>query len=388
MRYDLIIENGRVIDFTTRTERQETLYIVDGKIVSPPPAGLQVNAVQHIDATDKLVLPGFIDEHAHYNYEGNNVGVNADILSPASGVTTVVDAGTAGWANYELFHKATIIRSVTRILSYLHVSTYGNHSFCDPEENHDPRNFNEQKIIALFEKYPETLRGLKVRMCRETTTGLGLAPLEKAIEIAEKIRDRGIFCPVVAHFSELPEDSSLEGILQLLRQGDVFAHVFQNKGETIFDNQMKVKNCVWKAKEKGVLFDNCHGRIHWSLAGISAAVQDGFLPDLISSDVIRESTFVYPGFSLLHAMNACYAAGMDLVDIFARVTVNAAAALGKSNEIGSLAVGRSADIVVVDMMPTQKRIYDRFNDEIMAKELIVPLLTIRNGEIVFRQMFF
>ncbi len=388
MHYDLIIENGTTIDFTSRSLRQENIYIRAGKIVAPPPAGENVTAVQHIDASGKFVVPGLIDGHAHYNYEGSNIGVNADIISPASGVTSVVDAGTCGCANYELFHKATIARSVTDIRAFLHVSSFGVHSFCDPEENHDPRNFEEEKIIALFEKYPATIRGLKVRICKETTSQLGLSPLIRAIEISEKLQQQGFHCPVDTHYSDLPDGVFLKDILQLLRKGDILVHVFQNKGETIFTEDMGIKEEVWQARQKGILFDNCHGRVHWSLAGLKAAVEHNFLPDLISSDVIRASTFIYPGFSLLHAMNACYAAGMEPIDIFARVTVNAARVLGLSDELGSLACGRSADVAIFDLMPCKKRLYDRFDGELTTEKLLVPLLTVRNGEVVFRQMFF
>lgn len=388
MIYDLIIENGNTIDFASHRIQQETIYISTGQISPPPDPGTPIDAIQRINATGKFVLPGFIDEHTHLNFDGSNIGTNADILCPASGVTTAVDAGTTGFANYELFHKANIVRATTGILAYLHVSPFGVHSSCHHEEIHDPQDFNEQRIIALFEKYPGHLCGLKVRISKATTSGLGLAPVLRAIEISEHIQKKGLHCPVVTHYSDLPEDVSLSDILNVLRKGDILAHVFQNHGETVFDEKMKIKACLWRAQEKGVLFDNCQGRIHWSLDGLKAAVRENFLPDLISSDVIRESTFIYPGFSLLHAMNACYAVGMDLVDIFKRVTVNAAQALGKSDKMGSLAVGRSADVVVVDLMPCARKIYDRFGGEVNTEQLIVPLMTVRNGEIVFRQMFF
>ncbi len=386
--YDLIIENGETFDFGTRWQQQETVYIADGRICPPPAPGTEVDAVQRIDAAGKFVLPGFIDEHSHVNYQGSNIGANADILCPSSGVTTVVDGGTTGYANFELFHRANILGATTRILAYLHVSPFGVHSSCLHEENHDPVDFNESRILALFEKYPEQLRGLKVRISKATTSGMGLAPVLRSVEIAEKIAAAGYHCPVVVHYADAPADAPLSDFLDILRKGDIVAHVFQNYGETIFDAQMKIKDCMRRAREKGVIFDNCHGRIHWSLANLQAAVREHFLPDIISSDVIRESVFIYPGFSVLHAMNACYAAGMSLMDIFRMVTVNPARALGKSDALGSLAPGRAADVVVADLMPAKKRIYDRFGGEVMLDELIVPLMTVRNGEIVFRQMFF
>ncbi len=386
--YDLIIEHGEVFDFETLQSRQETLYIANGRIRPAPEPGAKTEAVQRIDATGKFVLPGFIDEHAHVNYGGSNIGANADILCPPSGVTTVVDGGTAGYANFDLFHRGNITGAVTRILAYLHVSPYGVHSSCLHEENHDPVDFNEPRIIEMFEKYPERLRGLKVRVSKATTSGMGFAPVRRAIEISEKITASGLHCPVAVHYADAPEDAPLSEFLDILRTGDIVAHVFQNHGETIFDERMRIKDCVRRAREKGVLFDNCHGRIHWSLANLRAAVREDFLPDVISSDVIRESVCIYPGFSVLHAMNACYACGMKLPDIFKMVTVNPARALGKSGELGALTPGGEADVTVVDIMPCKKRIYDRYGGETTMEELIVPLMTVRKGEIIFRQMFF
>ncbi len=386
--YDLIIENGETVDFDTLQTRTETIYIAEGRICPAPEPGAKVEAVQRIDATGKFVLPGFIDEHAHVNYHGSNVGANADILCPSSGVTTVVDGGTAGHANYELFHRANILATSTRILAYLHVSPYGVHSSCLHEENHDPVDFNESRIMALFEKYPQQLRGLKVRISKATTSGLGLAPVRRAIEISEKIKARGHHCPVVIHYADAPADAPLKDFLEILRKGDIVAHIFQNHGETVFDEQMRIKECMWTAREKGVIFDNCHGRVHWALANLQAAVSQKFLPDIISSDVIRESVFLYPGFSLLHAMNACYAGGMTPLEIFKMVTVNPAKALNMSDELASLAPGRVADVVVADLMPCKKRIYDRFGGEKILDKIILPLMTVREGEIIFRQMFF
>ncbi len=388
MKYDLIIENGNTIDFSSGEIACKTVYVADGKIAAPPEPGADAEGIQIIDAAGKFVLPGFIDEHTHLNYDGSNIGANADILCPPSGVTTGVDAGTAGFTNYELFHKTNVIQSVTGVLSYLHVSSFGVHSSCRHEEVHDPADFNEQKIIAMVEKYPEYIRGLKVRVSKGTTAAYGLKPVERAIEIAEKIKTKGYHCPLAVHYSDLPDDVSLADFLGVLRKGDVVAHFLQNIGETIFDEQMKIKECVWKAREKGVIFDNCQGRIHWSINNLKAAVAEGFLPDVISSDVIRESTYILPGFSLLHAMNACFAVGMKLADIFRCVTVNPARVLGKEEQLGSLDTGRAADVVVVDLMDCKKKIYDRFDTEIMTDQLIVPVMTVKNGEIVFRQMFF
>lgn len=387
MKYDYIIKNGQLADFDAMTFVKGDIYIKDGYIVEPADGDV-AEATEVVDADGKYVLPGLIDEHGHFNYQGSNIGTNPDLVCPASGVTTAVDAGTCGFANFELFQKANVSRFTTDLLAYLHVSPYGVHSSIVHEEEHDPVDFKEDKIIPLFEKYSDTIRGLKVRMSKETTSGLGTRPLVRAIEIADKLESRGFHAPVDMHFSALPDDSSVEEIVKILRPGDIFTHVFQNKGETVFDKEGRVRDCVKAARKRGVLFDCCNGRIHWSFNNLKAAIADGFLPDIISSDIIRESTFIRPGFSLMHAMNTLFISGMELIDIFRAVTLNPARVLKIEDRAASLAPGREADVAIIDVMKTPVHFFDRFDTEIDAEEVLVPLMTIKYGESVFRQIYF
>ena len=388
MKYDYVISNGTLVDFERMQTQIGTVYVKGGRIAPPPEHGFEFETAQTIDADGKYVLPGLIDEHAHFNYDGSNIGANADLICPPAGVTTAVDGGTAGPANFELFQKANISRYVTSIKAYVNLSPYGVHSSYLHEEDLDPADFNEEQLIALFEKYPKTIRGLKIRMCKATLGNYGITPLTRAVNIAEKIRTLGHHCPIAMHFSDLPEDVSLAALLEQLRPGDIFTHVFQNKGETIFDERMRVKECVRNARDRGVLFDTCNGRIHWSFKNMRAAVGEGFLPDIISSDIIRESAFLFPSFSLTHAMCTLLAIGMDELSILKAVTYSPAKALGLLGEAGTLNVGAPADIAVLDVASNEREFIDRFGGTVIPDRVFLPLLTIRAGEPVFRQIFF
>lgn len=390
MQYDFIIKNGTIVDFETMTVSKKDILVKDGKIASVTEQIKESEEKQAfvIDASGKYVLPGLIDEHTHLNYMNNAMGANADLLCIPSGITTAFDAGTAGWSNFDGFYQTNIMRSTTSIKAYLHAAPYGMMCGCIHQENHDSVDFDEEKIRKVFEKYPNVLKGIKIRMCRETLGSLGYAPLERAVEIASHIEETGAFCKVVVHVHDLPESVSIPGILERLRAGDLFVHVFQPTGETVFDEEGHIRECVREARARGVLMDCSNGRPHWTFETLRQALAEGFYPDIISSDVIRFSQFLSPGFSLLHAMAVCSCAGWDTLEILKRVTYNPAKYLGILDEAGMLEVGKPADICIMDIRDTEQIFYDMHGGSCKGNKLFVPLLTMKEGEIVFRQIFY
>lgn len=383
--YDFIIKNGSLVDFATGETRPGDVYVKNGRIVPPGSHGPD-EAAEIFDATGKYVLPGLIDSHAHVHFDGNN-GAHADILCPPSGVTTVVDGGSTGWQTYPLFGSLNPVRYMTTVKSFLHLAPFG---VIDTlrTETHDPADFDEEKILRTVANHPDDILGLKIRMDARTLERFGTQPLEKAVAIADKANAAGFRCIINAHYANLPDGLDVSDILATLRPGDIFVHAFQNRGQTIFDADGNVFECAKIARKRGVIFDCCTGRIHWSFANIANALVDGFPPDIISSDIIRESCFVKPGFSLIHAMTAFLACGMNEVDILRTVTVNPARLLGLNHEAGSLEAGRRADIAVMDVVDGSVPLFDRFGGAKTASRIFLPLMTVKNGEIVFRQIFF
>lgn len=387
MNCDFIIKNGTVFDSAAGTFYKKDIYVNDGMLVSEqleePYIGKTV-----IDAKGKYVLPGLIDEHAHLHLHGSMIGANADTVCIPNGVTTAVDGGTTGASGFELFYNSNIIRYEADVMSYLNVSTFGNKSLCKHEEDHDPADFREDLIIKLFKKYPETLRGLKVRMCKATLGNYGITPLLKAISISEKLQKMGYHCPVVVHYDDLPENVSVKELFNTLRPGDIAAHIYQTKGETIFDSNSRVLSCIKEAQQRGVIMDDCHGRVHWSFEHLTNAFAEGFYPDIVSSDLVRISEYVRPGFSLGHAMCVLSAAGLSTEKIIKAVTYNPAAALGILNKAGTLEVGTVADIAIMDIVDTNIEFADNYGGKMKGNKMFIPLLTMREGRVAYRQIFF
>ena len=147
------IRQGRLYDPRIGKTVQKDLFLANGKFLYDEremPAG----PVQTIDAANCFLTPGLIDYHTHYFYQGSENGVNADASSFCMGITTAVDGGTAGAGNFELFHSTIMTRSSVRLLSYLLVASGGQSNDRYPE-NLDPRYFDEEKILELFQRYPQ-----------------------------------------------------------------------------------------------------------------------------------------------------------------------------------------------------------------------------------------
>lgn len=384
-KIDTIIRGGQVFDSEKGLFEKNDMGILNGRFTAVEP---DAEAASEISAEGYYVVPGLIDEHAHLNLYGTIIGANADTVCIPGGVTTACDGGTCGASNFEQFYMSNILRYETTVYAYLNVSTFGNKSLCKHEEDHDPADFREDLITRLFEKYPETLKGLKVRMCRGTLGDHGMAPLREGIAISERLKDKGFDCPVAIHYDDLPANVSVEELFDAMRPGDVIAHVFQTKAETIFDENGKIKDCVWRAKERGVYLDDCHGRVHWSYPNLQNAFSQGLYPDIISSDLVRVSEYTRPGFSLLYAMAVNSAAGMPVEKILQSVTLSPAKALGIESKAGVIREGAPADLAILDIQDNKKAMTDHYGNTVPGNKLFVPLMTIKNGRTAYRQIFF
>ena len=385
-KIDMIIRNGQVFDSVNAKFEKKDIGIYQGVFVA---LDEDTQSNNEVDAEGNYVVPGIIDEHAHLNLYGTIIGANADTVCIPNGVTTACDGGTCGASNFEQFYMSNIVRYESTVYSYLNVSTFGNKSLCKHEEDHDPADFREDLIDRLFEKYPQVLRGLKVRMCKGTLGDHGMSPLYAGIEMSERLKAKGYHCPVAIHYDDLPENVTVKELFETMRKDDVIAHVFQTKAETIFDENGKIKDCVWDAKKRGVYMDDCHGRVHWSYPNLQNAFSQGFYPDIISSDLVRVSEYTRPGFSLLYAMSVNSAAGMPTEKILQSVTYTPAKALGIEEKAGVIREGAPADVAILDIRDVKDKTFtDNYGNSISGNKLFVPLMTVKGGRTAYRQIFF
>ena len=377
--YNYVIKNGRVYDPLKGFMENRDIYIENGRLKESFPGP----ECQVIDAKGCYVAPGFIDYHVHYFKGGAENGVNADAASFPCGVTTAVDAGTCGASSYEIFQKAVIDRSDVRLLAQLLVASGGQLTSRDTE-NLDPELMDVKRIKELFRTYPNTLTGLKIRLSANIASPeTAKASLKKAVELGEELG-----CNLVVHITD--PAMNLEKMASILRKGDVICHAYQNKGkETILDRNKNVREGILRARERGVLFDACNGKNNFDLKVAQTAIEQGFYPDIISSDVNTVSYYQGVLHSLPRVLSKYLTFGMSLEHILDAAVLMPARLIGRE-DLASLKPGTEADLVIfkVEEREITYRDWTDGINELKGHEIIVPQMTIKGGNVVYSQVYF
>lgn len=367
----LVIKNGFVIDTLQNLNGIQDVNISDGYIAETSPC--DIDAVV-IDATDCYVFPGLIDFHTHL-YDGSAFGINPDLLL-ACGVTTAVDAGSAGWINFENFLSKTILQKMIRLRAFVNVSGVGMPG-AGINEPLDMCSINWNKLESLFKRYRDVLVGLKIRISKSIIKEQGLEPLIHTFEFAHKRKIR-----VCVHVTD--PVAPFEKILPLFQKGDIFCHVFQGDGYTLLDEQANVIKEAWTARKRGVLFDSCNGKTNFSYKVAKEALGQGFIPDIISSDQTT-ANFNLPQYvkCLPYVMSKYISMGMDLREIIKATTEVPAKILGMEGKIGTLSAGANGDVTICKLI--NKKVYYKDAQGLLhyGNQVLMPVMTILQGNIVY-----
>jgi len=377
MTIEIALRGGRVIDPATGVDAVKDIFIADGRILDGPPDG-SAQAKLTIDASGCIVTPGLLDMHVHIYNHGTDSGFAPDMLLPM-GVTTTVDGGSTGVDNFGAFARTILSWGVPRCYSLLNASPVGIPTEHWPECI-DSKFFSLARSRELMEEFPGLIKGIKIRMSDYIAGDLKLKPLEAAIVLAENL---GL--PLAVHTTGPP--CSAEELVSLLRPGDIYAHCFNPKGSTIFDQNSKIKPAFHKARERGVIFDSSSARIHSAFPMIKSALEQGFFPDVLSTDLINASLYHPFLYGLPYVMTYYMAMGMDLPSAV-RCATSAPAKVMGITDAGSLAPGSRADVAVFRMENYPLVAKDFFGNTAQIDQWLVPQLTMLKGRIVFRQMLF
>lgn len=375
MKLDIAIKNGCIID--PRSGRKETghVFIKDKKIVE---ASEEAEAGFVFDASGLYVLPGLIDYHTHVFAAGTEIGIPADVAMIPQGVTTVVDAGSAGVANAEAFAGSAASGNRVRVKAFLNVSptglTTGRY-----HENINPKYWDKVKLQDLLERYPELFVGLKIRISKAIADGLGIEVLEAAVKLAEELNTR-----LAVHSTDPP--ASMEDVARLLRKGDILVHCFHGTGSTILDERGQVLPAVREAQRRGVIMDAANGRNHWAFSVAEPALRQGFVPDVISTDITTKTLFKDPVFGLPYVMSKYLSLGLPLEEIVAGCTEVPARLLGLEGVIGTLAPGACGDVSVFSIENKTITFSDTKGELRTGTQLLVPRLTVVQGQVLFRSL--
>ena len=228
----------------------------------------------------------------------------------------------------------------------------------------------------IYHENKDNILGLKIRQSEELTQGLGIEPLRETVRIADKIG-----CPVEVHCTNIPV--STEEVLNILRQGDIFEHVYQGAQNTIIDPNGKLYDCVLKARERGILFDTAEGRKHGDFEVMLAAKEQGFIADMCSTDLVLASMFRRPIFSLPNLMSRYICMGIPMEHVVRMSTVNPAKLMKMEEQIGCLSEGARADVAIFDWVDYEQIYRDWKGSQFIADKLLKPEMTIKDGQIMY-----
>jgi dihydroorotase len=340
MTYDLILKGGRVIDPAQGLDQIADVAFAAGRVAAIEVNIAASNGADVRDVSGRIVTPGFIDLHTHVYWGGTSLGVDATDAARQSGVTTLIDAGSAGPGNFRGFLKHVIEPSEPRILAYLHVSFAGIFAFSKRimvGESSDMRLMSPADAVAIANANRDVIVGIKVRVGRHASGSSGVAPLDIALQVAEEL---GL--PLMAHIDEPPP--SYEDVLIRLRPGDVLTHCFRPFPNSPVSGQGAVKPAVLEARQRGVLFDVGHGMGSFAFKTARAMLDAGFMPDTISSD-LHILNLEGPVFDQATTLSKFLSLGTPLIDVIRATTANAAAAI-RQPELGTLRPGSAGDATI------------------------------------------
>ena len=339
-----ILSGGRVIDPATAIDATLDVVIEDGRLLAlaTPGSVPSTHGDRIEDVSGLMVVPGLIDLHGHWD-EASPYGIDP-AANLRGGVTTAVDAGTAGFSNFGSFRRRAIDTAPVRVLAFLHIAAAGLVTTLVGELE-DLRYARPKETAAIVREHPGVIVGVKVRLGTGACGDNVAAALDAALEGAA-LAD----VPLMAHIAE---GADVRAALTRLRPGDVVTHALTASGPGILGDDGRILPEAHAAASRGIRFDVGHGCGSFSWATAHQALAEGLVPDAISTDLHRYS-IERPVVDLPTTMSRFLALGMPLPEVVAACTSRPAAILGRP-ELGALHVGGTADVTVlrVDSEPTE-----------------------------------
>jgi dihydroorotase len=381
---DLLLRGGHVIDPANDVDGIADVAIAGGKIARVGPSIPAGEARHVVDVAGHLVTPGLIDIHIHayvnrlHSGQGNFVGsLNADAHFLNSGVTTAVDTGTAGAQEIAHFRETVMERTITRVLAYVNIAAPG---MGDVEQV--ITNFDVEAAAGAADAHRDVVVGIKTAHYWTTHPFDAEHPPWESVE---KAVQAGRLCnkPVMVDFwPRPPERPYPELILEKLRPGDIHTHVFARQFPVI-DDAGRVQPYMFEARKRGVWFDVGHGAASFWFRNGARAIEQGFVPDSISTD-LHTGSIRGPVISMLDTMSKCLIMGMPLREVIYRSTVTPAQAIQRT-ELGTLSPGAEADVAVLELRQGQFSYQDCGRARMDGSQKLECVLTLRAGRIVYER---
>ena len=378
--FDILIKNGHVIDTKNDIDRVMDVAIKEGKIAKVGPNIPKGLSKVVVNAKGFYVVPGLLDIHTHnfhgtvpFGYLNNSFqALPPDGFTFRSGVTTVADAGSSGWKDFRKFKEQVIDRSKTRVLAFLNIVGLGMKGGAIEQDISDM----DSKLTAMVAKqYPEIVVGVKLAHYN----GFDWTPTERAVEAGKQA---GI--PVMIDFGGSEPELSIKTLfLDKLRPGDIFTHAYAHvRGRTpIVDENGKVRDFVFEAQKRGIIFDVGHGGGSFLFEQAIPAMEQGLRPNSISTDLHTGS--MNGGMkSQINVMSKFLNMDMPLKEVIAASTWWPAQIIQRE-DLGHLSEGAVADVAILNLRKGDFGFIDTKNKKMKGGKKLECELTIREGDVVY-----
>jgi dihydroorotase len=373
--YDLLLKGGTLIDPAQDLRGVLDVAVEDGKIARVAANIPKGEARRVVDVPGKTVTPGLIDLHTHV-FDGVAAnGVHPDIAGVHAGVTTVVDAGSSGCATFSAFPRHILPRCETEVIPLLHICQTG---LATNPDIIAESSIDLESTLRVAREHRGLIKGIKARMVSPALEIFGMEMPRLAKRAA---RESGV--PLMVHIGDTTkryDPNVIRELLPLLEPGDIVTHLFTANPGGVLDTNGKL---VPEAKElaaRGVWLDTAHGRMNFGFNVGRRVLDQGLTPHCISTDLTipgRANTV----HSMVEIMARFLGMGFTLEQVIAMSTVNPARAIGEASRLGSLAVGRQADISVLEVREGRWVVYDTLRDAMKIDKTVVPVLTVKRGRV-------
>jgi dihydroorotase len=369
VRFDVLIRGGEVVDPGGGLEGRLDVGIARGRVAAVEPAIPAESAREVVDAAGQLVLPGLVDLHTHVYRGATYWGIDADALAWRTGVTTWLDAGSAGAYTLPGFREWIAERARVRVYALLNISSIG--LVAENWELANLEHLDEGLCRRLVEGNRDLVLGVKARMGTPTVGENGVEPLRRARRVAEACE-----LPLMVHIAHGPPE--IDDVIDLMRPGDVLTHCSTGASMRVVDDAGRVSERVRRAWEAGVVLDVGHGSGSFSWRSAEALLAAGMPPDVISSDVHALSVWG-PMFDLPTCLAKLMCLGMPLRDVVRAATARPAELLGLAGEVGTLRPGARADVALFRLERGSFPLYDVDLERRDGRELLRNTLTLVGG---------
>src|SRR5215472_8333076 len=371
--YDLLLKGGTVVDPSAGLHGVHDIAVQDGKIAHIAPSIPREEASRVHEVAGKIVTPGLIDLHAHV-FEGfNSNGVHPDLGGVYAGVTTLVDAGSSGCATFAGFPRHIIPQCHTEIIPFLHI--------CQTGLATNPDIIAEASIdlddtLRTVDQHRGLICGIKARMVSPALEIMGMEMPKLARRAA---RESGTKLMVHIGDTEQRYDPKvIHYLLPLLDKGDILTHLFTANPGGVLDGNGKLVPEAREARDRGVWLDTAHGRKNFSFDVGRRVIDQGLHPHCISTDL------TVPGrletvHSMTEIMTRFLGLGYTLAEVVTMCTENPARAIGAEKRLGTLGVGRQADISVLELREGEWKVFDVLGASLPVTQAVVPFLTVKKG---------